>query len=75
LNCEESVNGAGSNVHVGDIEGAAAPDGNRLRLLKSGPGGCTVDMKLLGLDIVADDNMGCGGMNVRFEGIWKRVKP
>lgn len=64
--------GAGDNAHIGAMEGTVVPDGNRLHLVS---GVCTVDMTLLGNYIVASDNMNCGGLNARFEGIWKRVKP
>lgn len=64
--------GGGDVVHLGHMEGTATPNGNRLHFVA---GACTVDMTLLGRYIVASDNMGCGGANVRFEGIWKHVKP
>jgi hypothetical protein len=34
---------------------------------------CVVDMTLIGTYIVARDNGKCGGMNVRFGGIWQKA--
>jgi hypothetical protein len=58
--------------HYGDLDGSASPSGNRLHLAPDGPDGCVVDMTLLGKFILANDNDGCGGMNVRFQGFWRR---
>jgi hypothetical protein len=67
--------GGSGNVHFGGTNGTATPDGNRMHFAESGPDGCIIDMTLLGRYIVASDNDHCGGMNVRFEGIWKRTGP
>lgn len=58
--------------HFGDIEGDATPIGNRVHFEEGGPNSCTIDLTLLGNIILASDNNRCGGMNVRFEGFWKR---
>jgi hypothetical protein len=62
--------GANRNEHFGDARGNAIPSGNRLHIVD---GGCVIDLTLAGKYILADDNQGCGGMNVRFSGIWKRA--
>jgi hypothetical protein len=67
--------GAGDNAHFGDAKGTATPDSNRLHFAEGGPDSCIIDLTLLGRYIVASDNDRCGGMNVRFEGIWKRTGP
>jgi hypothetical protein len=64
--------GAAGVVHTGDFEGDAAPAGNRLHFAGSGADSCTVDLTLIGKYLVVDDNDRCGGMNVRFWGVWKR---
>jgi len=64
--------GANGNEHFGDAKGNAVPSGNRLHVVD---GGCVIDLTLVGKYILADDNQGCGGMNVRFSGFWKRVVP
>ena len=64
--------GLGGVVHTGDFEGDAAPMGNRLHLADGGAESCRVDLTLAGRYIVADDNSQCGGMNVRFWGIWRK---
>lgn len=65
--------GVGSVVHTGDIEGEATPRGNHLHYADSDSAeACSIDLTLSGKFIIASDNNHCGGMNVRFEGIWKR---
>ena len=64
--------GVGGVVHTGDFEGDAAPTGNHLHFVEDGADSCTVDLTLIGKYLVADDNDRCGGMNVRFWGVWKR---
>lgn len=59
--------------HFGDTKGSASPEGNHLHLVERGPDSCTLDMTLLGRYILASDNAACGGLNARFQGIWKRA--
>jgi hypothetical protein len=59
--------------HSGDVDGEVTPNGNHIHY-SEGPDACTIDLTLLGNYIVADDNNRCGGMNVRFWGIWKRTR-
>jgi hypothetical protein len=68
--------GAGGVVHDGGFSGQAEPEGNHLHFAEGRPSawGCVVDLTLFGKYIVADDNERCGGMNVRFYGIWKRTE-
>lgn len=61
--------GLGQNVHTGEFSGKAAPQGNRIHYVE---GPCTIDFALIGKYLVLNDNSGCGGMNVRFWGIWRR---
>ena len=61
--------------NFGDTRGSGSPVGNHLHFVEEGPDSCTIDMTLLGRYILAEDNMQCGGMNVRFQGIWRRVGP
>jgi hypothetical protein len=67
--------GARGVVHDGEFNGQVEPDGNHLHFAEGRPlaWGCVVDLTLFGKYIVADDNERCGGMNVRFYGIWKRA--
>ena len=73
LQGEATWHGAGGVVHTGDFSGEAAPTGNRLHFVEDGADSCTVDLALIGEYLVANDNAMCGGMNVRFWGIWKRA--
>jgi hypothetical protein len=69
---EAEWHGVGGVVHTGEFEGDAPPQGNHLHFVEAGADSCTVDLTLIGRYLVADDNDRCGGMNVRFWGIWKR---
>jgi hypothetical protein len=64
--------GANGNEHFGDAEGDAVPTGNHLHFVEGDSAACVIDLTLLGKFILASDNQGCGGMNARFEGLWKR---
>jgi len=66
--------GGGGVAHTGEFEGDAAPAGNHLHFVEDGPDSCTVDLTLIGKYLVANDNQMCGGLNVRFWGVWKRGK-
>ena len=71
-----SWHGTADNVHFGDIAGDAAPDGRQLHFVEDGAAGsppCTIDLMLYSSYIVARDNDLCGALNVRFQGVWKRV--
>jgi len=72
LTAENEWHGVGDVVHTGDFEGDASPSGNRLHFVESGPDSCTVDFTLIGRYLVVSDNQLCGGMNVRFWGVWRR---
>lgn len=61
--------GLNANVHVGGVEAAARPQGNELNLVEDE---CRVTLKLVGGYIVANDNSGCGGVNVRFDGVFRK---
>jgi hypothetical protein len=70
---EGEWHGAAGVVHTGDFEGDAEPNGNHLHFVEGNADSCTVDLTLLGKYIVVNDNDRCGGMNVRFWGVWKRA--
>lgn len=61
--------GSRDNVHLGGVEAAAQPEGNQLVLVEEE---CRVTLKLVGDYLVADDNSGCGGVNVRFNGVFRK---
>lgn len=61
--------GTGANVHVGGVEAVAQPVGNELILVEEE---CRVSLKLVGGFIIASDNSGCGGVNVRFDGVFRK---
>lgn len=61
--------GVGANVHLGGVEAVARPQGNELILVEEL---CRVSLKLVGDYIVASDNSECGGVNVRFNGVYRK---
>lgn len=61
--------GVGANVRVGGVEAAAQPQGNELVVVEEE---CQVSLKLVGDYLVANDNSGCGGVNVRLNGVFRR---
>ena len=56
--------------NVGDMSGVARPQGASVVFGKADD--CRVDMALIGDYLVASDNSACGGMNVRFNGVYRR---
>lgn len=68
--------GLGDNVHVGELDGRSAPEGN---LLEYSDGDdeydCKVTMRLIGDYLVVADNLKCGGVNVTFSGVYRRAGP
>lgn len=63
-------------THFGGVDGESKPQGNYLRigqLDKTGhPDGCKVEMRLIGEYLMVADNSQCGGMNVRFWGLYRK---
>jgi hypothetical protein len=71
LEGEAYWHGVGGNVHSGSLSGEVRPVGNKLHYSEGDI--CTVDLVLLGKYMLANDNNMCGGMNVRFWGLWRRA--
>lgn len=60
-------------VHVGSFRGSAAPAGDRLTLdADHGESGCVVRMQLVSHSLVVSDNALCGGVNVRFDNVYRK---
>ncbi len=58
--------------HVGELSGAAAPQGNSIVFGSQDPTDCRVTLTLLPPYLIAVDNMNCGGANVSFDGIYRK---
>lgn len=71
LDGEAYWHGRGDNVHTGEFSAELAPSGNKLHLQDDA---CTIDLALIGNHLLSNDNNMCGGMNVRFWGVWKRAR-
>jgi hypothetical protein len=69
LHGEAYWHGRGGNVNSGEFTAEAIPAANKLHIEDDS---CKLDLALIGDYILANDNNMCGGMNVRFWGIWKR---
>ncbi len=67
--------GAGDNVHVGEIEGTESPEGNEIKIgaKETDEFACKVSMKIVGKYLIVSDNMNCGGANVSFTGVYKKT--
>jgi hypothetical protein len=65
--------GSNHNEHSGNISGEASPVGNQLHYSDGEGDFCKVEFALWGKYLLANDNNMCGGMNVRFWGVWKRA--
>ncbi len=59
----------------GNTEGIVSAVGNHLHFIEGGTDSCTMDLTLLNRYIFASDNQACGGLNARFQGVWKRTEP
>jgi len=59
------------NVHIGELSGNGTPVGNVLRLGED-PEDCQATLRLVGPYLVVSDNKQCGGVNVTFDGVYRR---
>lgn len=61
-------------VHVGSLGGAGiVEDGNLLHIREGEEDySCHVRLRLVGKSLIVDDNGNCGGLNVRFDGVYLR---
>jgi hypothetical protein len=73
---------ARGGVNFGDLEAEVAPKGNRLHFgegytgetFPEDAGECQARMHLFGRYLVVEDSGGCGGINLRFIGVYVRLK-
>lgn len=63
--------GVNDNVHIGEVNGSAKPKGNQLKIVEDAEG-CQVELKLIGNFLIATDNSKCGGLNVQFDGVYRK---
>lgn len=59
----------GGSANTGDFSAKAKPENGRLQLIT---GGCEVALVHLGNRLYVADNDDCGGLNVRFDGTYKK---
>ncbi len=62
----------GDNIHTGEVEFEAAPNGNFLTL-EENEDLCSVTLRLVGDYLVVSDNLKCGGVNVTFNGVYRKT--
>jgi hypothetical protein len=62
------------NVHTGELSGEAAPAGAALTLGDEGEYDCRATLRLVGPYLVVADNRQCGGVNVTFDGVYRKKK-
>lgn len=58
--------------NLGQIDAVARPRGAVVDFVDSDDEGCQLQARLLGGYLIVSDNSGCGGMNVRFNGVYRR---
>lgn len=63
--------GLGDNIHIGEVNAVAKPEGNKLVLEEYS---CRVTLRLIGDFLIARDNFNCGGVNVTFNGVYQKMK-
>ena len=61
------------NVHVGELSGQGTPAGNVLKLGED-PEDCQATLRLVGTYLLVSDNKQCGGLNVTFDGVYRKKK-
>lgn len=61
--------GMNNVVHDGSVDGTGVPRGDMLQVRE---GECQVTLRAVGGYLIASDNSQCGGMNVRFDGVYRR---
>jgi hypothetical protein len=62
-------------VHTGELEGEMTPQGNKsLLMMGEEPYRCQANFVLLGSSLLVTDNSNCGGMNVRFNGVYTQKR-
>ena len=74
--CNPPLSERPGGPNIGELSGSAAPVGNRV-VFSTGTGkfDCTAKLDLIGDVLVVADNENCGGHNVRFDGVYRRVAP
>ncbi|MEJ5065829.1 hypothetical protein WH279_20360 [Erwinia sp. MYb375] len=74
-NWHGGINSYGEQVvHIGEIDDDATVDGNRLTFGKPDSQNyeCGGEMLLINGNLVVRDNSNCGGMNVRFDSVYRK---
>jgi hypothetical protein len=61
------------NVHVGELSGQGTPVDNVLKLGED-PEDCQATLRLVGPYLLVSDNKQCGGVNVTFDGVYRKKK-
>ena len=61
------------NAHVGELSGTGTPANNILKLGED-PEECQATLRLVGPYLIVSDNKQCGGVNVTFDGVYRRKK-
>ena len=60
-------------VHFGQVQGVARPNENRVVISEGDENhSCVLTLNLIDAFLIATDNEKCGGMNVRFNGVYKQ---
>lgn len=65
--------GLGDNIHIGEIDFLGSIKGTKMSLGEEGEYECRVKMQCAGKYLVVSDNLNCGGVNVSFNGVYRKA--
>ncbi|MEZ5344613.1 MAG: DUF3298 and DUF4163 domain-containing protein [Pyrinomonadaceae bacterium] len=66
--------GVGDNIHIGEVDDTGTPNGNSLNIGGPEKYDCRVKMTLVNDLLVVSDNRMCGGVNVTFDGVYRKTR-
>jgi hypothetical protein len=66
--------GLGDNIHIGEVDDSGTPVGNILAVGGSDEYDCRMKLRRVGDFLVVSDNKNCGGVNVSFDGVYRKRK-
>lgn len=66
--------GLGDNIHIGEVDSQGTPVGKLLTIRGNDGDECALKLRSVGEFLVVSDNKKCGGVNVTFDGVYRKTK-
>jgi len=66
--------GLGDNIHIGEVDDQGSPHDKLLLIEGSDEYECSLKIRSVGNFLVVSDNKHCGGVNVSFDGVYRKSK-